>query len=124
MNEQIEELVAKSGEKVLEWMDFAEGQAPVLVQEILQWGFWFYGSVTLVCLLGLCVTARAVLWGWRHANTLEGTDVEGCKGFSVAAGLGVSSLIMAAVVINGTLAIKAAFFPRLYLLEQIAGLLG
>jgi hypothetical protein len=124
------ELVDYSLLKVLQWIeqtkDFAVEQAPLLAQETLRYGLWTYSAgATLGVVFLACAAFMWVLFV-REVNREAkrksyGEEVCGPIIFvaSIATLAGVITCVLNMV---GMLQIYLA--PRLYLLEQFAGLAG
>ena len=128
MNEQVQQLVTDASEKVLAWLDATEGfaieQAPILAQEIVRFGLWQHGIYAVACLgvvlgsflfAGLSFTKRPCEFLIKHTD---------------GAGYIVLILLFIPIVVGGVDGVqhaveflKAATAPRLYILEQIGGLL-
>ena len=128
MNEQVQQLVTDAGEKVLAWLDATEGfaieQAPLLAQEIVRFGLWHHGISAVACLgmvlgsflfAGLSFTKRPREFLIKHIDGM---------------GYMFLTLLLFPIGVGGFLGsehvaefLKAAIAPRLYILEQIGGLL-
>ncbi len=129
MNEKAEQLIIDASEKVLAYLEATEGfaveQAPLLAQEIVRYGIWvntinalfsfaiFSGMWMVVC--------WAVLNGKFRKWVMDVSD--GAIYIGVVA-LGVFSVFPLSMGTRAFgIAFKAFIAPRLYIMEQIAGLL-
>ena len=127
MNEKVEQLIIDTGEELLSWMQSAEEftieQAPLLAQEIVSWGIWFYGIGAV-----LWAALSAILYiGGMLARTLITNEDSGSyamdRNFSLFGICIASALPLVGVISCAAIALKAAIAPRLYIIEQIGKLL-
>lgn len=130
MNDQQQQLVNESLETVLRWAEATEGfaveQAPLLAQEIVRYGI-ISNAVAIVIALLIALPPVIISWRcgvgndvWKSEPTSRAVAciVFGLFGF-------VASIHMLATASNSIPSlIKASLAPRLYILEQISGLLG
>lgn len=120
--ERLESIVAKLGDKLLEYLQSAEDviatNTPELIQEIYTYFLtmsWIWGSVGLF--LFIVSTAIFVFLGVRNA-----VDLEDWIGFSIA--YAIPALISGLMLIKSTInIIKINLAPKLFLIEKIKDLL-
>ena len=127
MNERAERLITEAGEELLSWMQSAEGfaveQAPLLAQEIVRWGVWSHAAAVLVCCFFLCL-----IWGFRPfiRNVIKKEQttwdyLDELAIFGIALFISIIPVIILSV--NASVALKVLIAPRLYIMEQLGGML-
>lgn len=126
MNEKAQELINQAGEKVLAYLEATEGfameQAPLLAQEVLSWGLWYYSSgfIGWVALSILLFVAGNV---FRQAilDPID-THYQADKDLFMVAIIAVAALPLTGALACMTLVVKILVAPRLYIIEQIGRL--
>lgn len=137
MDNQIEDLMLEGGEELLSWLrtsgEFAVEQAPLLAEEIVWYGIFYNGSILLFTLVSfvLCVSLSYRMGrhkdAWpemKHGGHNIGPRGGFCLGFAA-----IAFVVAVAFLAGGTTGVlpdfcKALVAPRLYIIEQIAGLAG
>lgn len=122
-----EELIAKLNaavDKVGQWVQdaeaFAREQAPIVVQEVLAWGWWHHAILASAFLLGaiICWVATWVIFRWAN-NSLDSVDEPVAKILSSVFIGGGSAGFLVGVVANIITMAQISVAPRVYLLEQL-----
>ena len=123
MNERAEQLITDAGEKVLEYLEATEGfaveQAPLLAQEIVRWGIWWNIAEGLI---GAALCAVTIRWARKTWDARESADTPALEIGAVVAFCTVPFYVFF-VGSSAAVVLKALIAPRLYILEQIAGLI-
>ena len=124
MNEKLIEKLSESTEQLIDFIektgettvDFAKEQVPLVIQEVLNWGFYsniIYGSINLIVAL-VCV--YFVVWIWK--KEYKGEDTHPFIMFVF-----VPVFISIPTFLHGIYfmitALKISVAPRLYLIEQL-----
>lgn len=132
MNETAQQLITDAGAKVLEYLEATEGfaveQAPLLAQEIVRYGIWWHGGLACVFAVSFLMAAVVFLWAIRGTVKNKWTgDGQWCVKDAYIIGCALSGVWMV-IGLSVTLAemsclLKALLAPRLYIIEQISGLL-
>jgi hypothetical protein len=128
MNEELEELLKASGEKVMEYVEAGEGflqeQTPLLVREIIVYEIGFHTFFALFFLVlifvGVWSTRKAWVWSKDPKHQCY-NDQEWSKAW------GMLSILLACVsfmfmIRNLVSSIKPILAPRLFLLEKLGSL--
>jgi hypothetical protein len=125
MNEQLSELVAQGFGKALSYVQATESfvaeQAPLLIQEVINYGLAYNGFLTVLWLVlgsaAIYTSVRLI----KYANTKEAYNDEGPAILGVFFGVfGVGSII--GFLCEVAIVLKIVFAPRLYLLEELGRL--
>ena len=120
MNESEKEALAKFLNLLTETMtqskDFVLEQAPLVVQEMVTLGRVQFG----IGFVGCALAVLACAWlGWKHRSAFEELEPSPLI-FVVMFGTPMALMGMATC---GYMFIRVYFAPRLYVIEQIAGML-
>lgn len=130
MNDKAEQLIIDAGEKVLAYLEateeFAVEQAPLLAQEIVRWGVWWHGLAAVglftIPLISLAFMAWTI-WNPGVRSWANGEDNAPYLFHVVTVVVGIS-LPFGWGLFHFCEVLKAVIAPRLYIIEQIGGLLG
>lgn len=126
MQAELVEKLKQSSEKLLEFieksseatLDFTKEQVPLVVQEVLNWGFYSNLAYTIISLLFFITFAVITLKSYKTLFSEKWNDA--APGFMLIipliAGLGAS---ITPFILHGMLCIKICVAPRLYLLESL-----
>ncbi len=126
MNDEIKERLIRYLDsvegKVEKAIDFTSDQVPLYVQELCQ-----YGAVSNLIVVGFCLIALIlIVVAFAVANFLarkcDLVDRGGVAAVSFVIAAGVAGFISLAMIDAGREAYKAAYCPRVYVVEQIGKL--
>ncbi len=132
MNEDLEQKLTESVGTVMQYVEqgsaFIAEQAPLVVQEILAWGFWSNLIVAVLCfaivpLFFLPAYRNYRRIGEKHPGYMTLKFDESDVWFAAATGGMVAALPAVFGIVACLKAIKAVIAPRLYVLDQLKGLL-
>lgn len=129
MNEELQLKLVESFEKVSDWVDSSEDfvveQAPLVVSEIISWGFWSNLSISLlsfmVLIICLCVLKFFVI---KNFHKLDEKDTSGAQAMVIF----ISGIFSIVGILGSTCemihhsydTIFILVAPRLYVIEQIS----
>ena len=132
MNPELQSKLEASADKLIAFLeqsgsasvDFAKEQVPLVVEEILRWGWWSSAFVvSTVVILFVAVLSAAIVVvrkaQWSKSE-IDPTQVAGIV-------LGTSSVVLGMVAVavvptNCHTMLKITVAPRIYLIEQLKGL--
>jgi hypothetical protein len=101
-----------------EWIgtagEFISEQAPLVVQEIITWGYIYY---TWMLVMWICFAAASFGGGWGIGRLIKKDDPFNESGMLIGCILGFISLICVGYCANSLLYIH--FAPRLYILSAL-----
>jgi hypothetical protein len=130
MNKELLEKLTASSAKLLEFIektsettvDFAKEQVPLVIQEVLAWGFYsnlFYTLLNLVLLIVFSVLYfKLCKWMIRLMDESDGFST-----FGILLGTIPISVVCMNLVSYSLLTLKICVAPRLYLIETLQTLL-
>jgi small-conductance mechanosensitive channel len=133
MTEQSQEVLDEALKMALDGLkagkEFAVEQAPIVVQEILAWGFW---RGVLIAVAGFAVAALFGTWLYKVLCPASGVDGDGYRygrsSLEPEACVGVAALFCVSIL--GFLAgvgglwdcLQVCVAPRLYVIEYLSSL--
>ena len=126
MNEKAEQLIIDASEKVLAYLEATEGfaveQAPLLAQEIVARGVWWNGLWLFTGYSMFLVLAALSLHHGRETSDWDGPTPHSVLSIAFG-GCAFFAFTVSTVRVLPDF-VKALVAPRLYIIEQIGGLLG
>lgn len=122
--------------RLLDWLDttartvgdFAAEQTPLLVQEIIAWGFWSQVVAAVLWAVAWLVAFCVGRWLFRLGTTLPLGDRRGlphrsegaCFAMSFGTIIRVAAFfLLIGTAVHTTKAVKVSIAPRLYVLEYV-----
>lgn len=131
MSEKIKESFGTLLEYVEKGAGFAAEQAPLVVQELIAWGFWNHaiGAVVALCVVVLIGFALRRLCPVLFAEYRKDYR-EQSEGFCILGTLGLIAALITAVVSayvavgNFKMLVMASVAPRVFLIEKIRDMLN
>lgn len=126
MNDEAKQQILERASEIMNYVatgiekggSFAVEQAPLVAQEIIWWGI--ASGLLWMAFSAMCIAA--IYWGIKKVIALDITDEP--HGFFMCFFGGIGAMILAAVFANNVFQVaKASVAPRLYILEQLKGLL-
>jgi hypothetical protein len=125
MNEQLSQLLEQGFGKALSYVQATESfvaeQAPLLIQEIVNYGLAYNGFLAVLWgVIGVCLAYSSYRLV-KYAQTCDSYNDEGPAIAGVFLGcIGAGSLI--GCICESLVVLKIVFAPRLYLLEELGRL--
>lgn len=113
MNERMQESLNKILEAVEDGVDLLGDEIPALAQEVILYGRVSTGLAILLFVVGVI----AGICVFRRRNAYEDSDAA----FGISVGMTAVSIV--GLIVAGGEAIKPWVAPRLYLVDQLKGLL-
>lgn len=120
MSQELIEKLEKSSEKLLEFIektgeqtvDFAREQVPLVIQEVLEWGFYSHLINAVGCLFIVIFLVIILKKTWKYLDDSPIVIVWG-------AGVIICFALTCAMFHSGTTCVKIKVAPRLYLIESL-----
>lgn len=118
--------------EIMQWLesgkDFVVEQAPEVVAETLTWGLWFHGMGIMLGIFFLVVTGGGVYWllsarGTAKADNPHTDTFEYDIGMIIGGIVGGIGTVLTLVIHTSGL-VQVVVAPRVYILEQLGGLVG
>ena len=126
LDTELKQRLLNSLDKVEEWVRAGESlvkeQAPLVVQDIINWGIYGYGISAVASLVSIVIIIFLIISLGKKAHSLEG-DKDDCifvPCVLTMIGCTVVTILLAInFVASSPVALKATFAPRVYVLEQL-----
>lgn len=120
LDNELKQRLIDSLDKVEEWVrageGFAKEQAPLVVQDIVNWGVWGYGVMAIAAAVG--IVACLVVAYISFKKSYDRYDVDGW--FIVAMIASVATILLStSLTFTIQVTLKASITPRVYVLEQL-----
>jgi len=126
LDNELKQRLINSLDKVEEWVRAGEGlvkeQAPLVVQDIINWGIFGYGISAVASFVSVVIMIFIIISIGKKARSLTEAKDE-CIVFACVLtmiGCAVVTILLAInFVTSSPVALKATFAPRVYVLEQL-----
>jgi|GEM_PF-4235732 len=126
LDTELKRRLINSLDKVEEWVRAGESlvkeQAPLVVQDIINWGIFGYGISAVASFVSIVIMIFLIISIGKKARSLT-EDKDECIVFACVLtmiGCAVVTILLAInFVASSPVALKATFAPRVYVLEQL-----
>lgn len=130
MNKDLLDKLTQSSEKLLDFIektgetsvDFAKEQVPLVIQEVLSWGFYSNGLYLIINLILFLIFLSCNLYSIKIGKRLH-NDTDGIVWLGCCFGLTPTLITFVNSIAYGSTVLKIWCAPRLYLLETLRTLI-